>query len=393
MDLRTTTLMLTMTLLSMTGSSQWTAAPDIPTTPFDGGYSFAIGGKIYVGAGDELYAYDPTMSSWQARTDFPGAGTNRGWASAFVVDNKAYVGLGITDGNVFQTDLHMYDPVANTWTPKASFPGAARGGVGVFVVNNKAYFCGGTSTGPTFSDVYCYDVAANSWALVSTLPTGTRGFATAFAIGNYGYVYGGYYGFGNETAQMHRYDPVANTWAPMASFPGGGRQSAIGVVVNGKALVGMGHAGFMTGYSNFYLYDPANNAWTPSGTFSGGNRICPVAATHNGVVYLGSGYDMNFSPNNDWWQNSGLVGIEETSELENAMQLFPVPSNDQVTITLGRAAAGQVTLSDISGAVVRMVPLSGTSTRMDVSNLAAGAYTVRFTATDGSMIRGRLVKQ
>lgn len=396
MTLRTTLAVIIMIALAHSATAQWTAEQPITAAPFDGGYSFVIGGKIYVGAEDALYAYDPVAGTWQSRAVFTGEGTGRAWATAFVIGATAYVGLGITDGNIFRTDLRAYDPVSNAWSPKASFPGTARGGASAFVVNGKAYICGGTSTGPTFSDVYSYDPVADAWALVSALPTGTRGFTTAFAIGNYGYVYGGYVGFGNETPQVHRYDPVANTWAQMASFPGGGRQSAVGVVVNGKAIVGMGHQGFTTGFTNFYLYDPLSNVWTSTCTsFPGGTRVSPVAAAIGNMVYLGTGNDLTtFTPNNDWWSNTcGLVGVGENNELANSMLIHPIPTSDAVTITLNSPDAGTISIMDISGSVVLTKSVFGGTVRMDLSSLGAGLYTARFATEDGTIVNSRIIKQ
>lgn len=385
-----------MTVITLSASAQWTEETPITAAPFDGGYSFVLGGKIYVGAENALYAYDPVASTWQPRAAFTGEGTGRGWATAFVIGTTAYVGLGITDGNVFRTDLRAYDAVSNSWTAKAPFPGTARGGASAFVVNGNAYICGGTSTGPTFSDVYRYDPVANTWTMVSTLPTGTRGFTTAFAIGTYGYVYGGYVGFGNETPQVHRYDPVANTWAAMAPYPGGGRQSAVAVVVNGKAIVGMGHQGFSTGFTNFYSYDPVSNVWTATcSAFPGGTRVVPVAAAVGNTMYLGSGNELaSFDATNDWWSNTcGVVGVEENRTLATSMRIYPIPASDDVTITLNTTDAGTMSILDISGAAVLTKLVFGGSIRMDLSSLATGMYTARFTAKSGAVVNSRLVKE
>ena len=381
-------------LLSPGLQAQWSPEADVPSPPFDGGYAFTLGGKVYVGSGDALHVYDPASGAWSPRADFPGIGDDRGWATSFVIGNIAYVGLGITTGNIFRSDLYAYDPVGNSWTGKADFPGTARGGASSFVVNGKAYVCGGTSTGPTFSEVYCYDPVANSWAQVSTLPTGTRGFTTAFAIGDHGYVYGGYYGFGNETPQLHRYDPVGNSWEQMSSFPGGGRQSAVAVVIDGRAIVGMGHAGFMTGYDDLYAYDPVGNAWSPvPGDFSGGARICPVAAAVNNTLYLGTGYDMSFSPNNDWWSKSVQVGMPEIGELSLHMDLFPVPTEDALRIRFDAPANGRITVTNIAGAMLMDQALRGASGSIDLSALAPGVYTVRYAGSDGRTAQAKAIKR
>lgn len=381
--------------LAAASHGQWTALPDITMPEFDGGYSFVIDDMIYVGHGNELRMYDPVAAMWSERADFPGVGESRNGACSFVVNNKAYVGMGFANG-AFHTDLWQYDPAANAWTAETAFPGPARGGAGTFVLGGKGYICGGTSTGPQFSDVYSYEPLSNVWTLETSLPTGNRGFTTAWAFGDYGYVFGGYTGFGNETDQVHRYDPATNTWAAMADFPGGGRQSAVVFVLLGHVVVGMGHAGFQTGFDDFYVYYTGPNVWVQQqdlSSWSGGSRISPVAAAVGTTAYMGSGSTLStFTPNGDWWSNSIAVGLDELASEETRLLVHPVPSGDQVTISWGTNGIGEIALFNTTGTLVFSAARTGASALLDLSGLPAGPYMARYRNKEGIVRTGRILK-
>ncbi|QQR88349.1 MAG: T9SS type A sorting domain-containing protein [Flavobacteriales bacterium] len=381
--------------LAAASHGQWTALPDITMPEFDGGYSFVIDDMIYVGHGNELRMYDPAAAMWSERADFPGVGASRNGACSFVVNNKAYVGMGFANG-MFHTDLWQYDPGTNAWSAETSFPGPARGGSGTFVLGGKGYLCGGTSTGPQFADVYSYDPESNIWTLETSLPTGNRGFTTAWSVGGYGYVFGGYTGFGNETAQVHRYDPVTDSWSAMADYPGGGRQSSLAFVFGTQVIVGMGHVGFTTAGTIFYQYDTGTNTWAPHGDFSGwpgGARIAPVGAVVGSTAYLGTGATLaTFTPNGDWWSNSIAVGLDELESAETRLLVHPVPSGDQVTISWGMNGIGEIALFNTTGTLVFSTARTGTSTLLDLSGLPAGPYMARYRNNEGIVRTGRILK-
>lgn len=392
---RTQTLSLTALCcaIQLSASAQWTAQADIPTPPFNYGYSFVWNGMIYVGAQDRsLSAYDPVLDTWTTKAAYPGNGTKN--STAFVIGSTAYVGLGNVSGTTFSTDFWAYDPVGDSWSARATFPGAARGGASAFVVNGRAYVCGGTSAGGQYAEVYSYNPAANTWSSVTTLPTGTRGFTAAFAIGNFGYVYGGYVGFGNETNQLHRYDPAANAWSQMANYPGGGRQSAVAFVIDGKGYVGMGHAGFTTGFSNFFSYSPATDSWLAAGSFPAGARIAPVAAAVNGQAFLGSGADLaTFQGTNDWWLNSSFVGITDQNRAQIAFDMFPVPASDLITLRFREHTVGVVSLWNALGESVRVERINSDQLHLRMDDLPAGAYVVRLVDQNGTMGHRAFTKQ
>ena len=68
--------------------------------------SVTIGSKAYVytgGAAHNFFAYDPVANTWTALADFPGAARSN--SSAFATDSFAYVGIG---GGL--RDFYKYDP-------------------------------------------------------------------------------------------------------------------------------------------------------------------------------------------------------------------------------------------------------------------------------------------
>lgn len=83
--------------------------------------AFAINGKGYVVTGTthfgshrgrHVYEYEPTTDIWIHKTSFPyNRDGDRKGAVCFVIDNKAYVGTGITHGeNMFYKDFWEFSP-------------------------------------------------------------------------------------------------------------------------------------------------------------------------------------------------------------------------------------------------------------------------------------------
>ena len=109
-------------------------------------------GKSHIGidpASKKFYEYDPSSDAWNSIPDFPGEA--RHGAVAFVVNGKAYVGLGKASGQpAYYSDFYEYDPVLNQWdTTKIDFPGGDRADAIAFTLNGKGYVGYGESQSPT----------------------------------------------------------------------------------------------------------------------------------------------------------------------------------------------------------------------------------------------------
>lgn len=126
-----------------------------------------------------FYEYDTATNIWTQKADLPVA-ANRSAGVGFAIGGKGYIGLGsenyldIGGGALVQTDMWEYNPTSNTWTAKASIPDTGRNNSGCFVINNKAYIIGGEKTigisGSTTNDVWEFDPAANVWTPKASFP-------------------------------------------------------------------------------------------------------------------------------------------------------------------------------------------------------------------------------
>lgn len=161
------------------------------------------------------------------------------WAS---VPNAAsynvYYGTGVS---VYYGNVDAYDPVANTWTTRATMP-TPRRGLAVTVVNGKIYAIGGWGGWPELAIIEVYDPVTNTWSTtvpVSAATIATNTAATPLASmptarDDFGFsvVNGNIYAMGGDTnafdallgipcctTAMEVYDPVANIWSTLAPLP------------------------------------------------------------------------------------------------------------------------------------------------------------------------------
>src|SRR5690606_20644854 len=81
-----------------------------------GAIGFVLDDKLYLCTGTwqkkkEVWEYTPSTDTWVRKADFKGGGREN--AIAFIVDGRAYLGSGTTDGGG-TNDLWMYNPSAPT---------------------------------------------------------------------------------------------------------------------------------------------------------------------------------------------------------------------------------------------------------------------------------------
>ena len=82
------------------------------------------------------------------------------------------------------------------------------------------------------------------------------------------------------------------------------------------------------------------------------------------------------------------VGIDEAEMSE--VSLFPNPASSMVTIRAN--GMEQVSVIDLNGSTVMMQSVDSETFTFDVSNLAKGAYFVRITGGEGTVVRKLIVK-
>ncbi len=165
---------------------QWTQKASLPSIPRFGAFAFVIGNKAYVGGGgdanglvhDDFYSYDPTTDTWTTLQELPEYFCF--WAT-FAIGDYGYIATGaVPDGDL--SWVWRYNPSSDSWTQMSDFPGAPRQGAVGFVLNGKAYVGLGEAQSDTvFSDFYSYDPTADQWTYVTSFPS-AHGRANANAV-------------------------------------------------------------------------------------------------------------------------------------------------------------------------------------------------------------------
>lgn len=271
----------------------WVTKAPVPTAR-SGAATGVIDGKLYVAAGSPLNAlevYDPISNSWSTKTPIPT--TNQGSASGGVIDGKLYVVGGCLNGDCragVTNLLQVYDPVADTWTTKASMP-TTRFGMATGVIAGKLYVAGGsTNCGPCLgiTTLEVYDPVTDAWTTKASMSTGREQFDGAVINGKL-YVMGGSSGNVTAFASLEVYDPVTDTWSTKASMATP-RFSLGAGAVNGILYAVSGYdPATNTLLNTVEAYNPATDTWT---------TVAPIPNVHygskpqgiNGVLYVtGSG--------------------------------------------------------------------------------------------------------
>ncbi len=266
--------------------------------------AFAINGKIYVCLGlnasaqpmNDLWEYDPVTNAWTRKADFPG--TARYSAVAFTLNGKGYVGTGY-NGSTYFKDFWQYDPATNTWTRKKDFAGQKRRFATGFVINNKGYLGCGTTFYPNeifHKDFWEYDPAADVWTRKADFGGGDRSNARGFSIGNKGYMGTGYYN-GWHT-DFWEYNPATNAWLQKTDFGGAAREWAAAFSIGDKGYLGTGYA--FAYYKDFWEFDPMKNTWTRKADFGGSARNNAIGISDGTKGYIGLGYNGSATENDLW---------------------------------------------------------------------------------------------
>lgn len=241
----------------------WTQKAQFGGTARQDAVAFSIGNKSYVGTGydgdykNDFWEYDPATNKWTEATPLPttSGSVGRQYATAFVVNNKAYVGLGY-DGN-FRQDFYEYTPNAEggAWNQVTSFIGGKRQGASAFVLNGKAYVgFGRANTGVVQQDLYEFNPGGSEvWVRKADLEDNARSNAVAVSLNEKGYIIGG---IGTTSIKdVWEYDPAADTWTQKTSFEGSKRSYPIGFALNGVIYYGTGQEGVYL--DDFWGFDPA----------------------------------------------------------------------------------------------------------------------------------------
>ena len=299
MRLITSTLSLLLIAHWVAAQGTWTEKNNFAGSARSRSVSFAIGNHAYIGTGydgakqlQDFWKYDPTTDTWTQVANFPGGA--REDAVSFSINGKGYVGTGSSgpyNALVYHKDFWEYDPEKDTWEKVADFSGAARSSAVAFVIDDKAYVGIGYN-GDYKKDLWEYDPIADKWSQKADFTGDGRTGAVAFAIDGTGYVGGGlYYNSGSPhiTNNLFAYDPMTNAWSEkIFAHLYLSRQHGQSLVIDNKAYLVTGG-----GSDKFVSYDPQTNTLSVEGetnSIQDSNRQDAIAFTVNNQAYVGTGY-------------------------------------------------------------------------------------------------------
>ncbi len=286
-----------------------------------GAVSFVIGDKGYIGTGltnestprvQDFWSYDAAKFIWTQVAPFGGTGRNN--AVAFVVGGKAYVGTGF-DGNsnpdlAYKKDFWQYDPATNKWKAVADFLGGTRQYSSAFVVNDKAYVGLGVNQSNYFQDFYSYDPAADKWTEIATFTGGKRRGASAFTVGGKAYVGFGTNNSTQKTKDLYQFDPATGAWSRVVYTQDdlSVRTNALSLVIAEKAYIIGGE-----GMSDVWEFDAAKTEWTQKNPFPTprGYSAGFVVGTRG---YVGTG-SASSTLTDDFWAFDPNAALDEDDDL------------------------------------------------------------------------------
>ena len=250
------------------GLNTWTQKADLPSTPRRNAVSFTIGNEGYIGTGidssaansaqilADFWAYSPITNSWVEKASFPGSNGNGVYfATAFSTDNKGYVCGGKRGPNNYTAEFWEYKPFTDSWTQRADFPGGVRYQLCSFIVDNFAYVGLGIDNDIYRKDIWQYNPATNGWIQKNDFLGGERGGVCTFTLGQRGFICLG--SNGGVKNDLWQYNPFTDNWSIRANFDGSARKNAIAFTVGNRAFVGTGK-GISGKKLSFYEYNPFN---------------------------------------------------------------------------------------------------------------------------------------
>ena len=121
--MRTCYILLVLLVATGVRAQSWNKGTAFPGSTRDGAVEFAIGDKVYFGAGEgkDFWEYDTKADTWTRKADIPNVKSDREFGVGFCIGTKGYIGMGSDNGTPL-ADLWEFDPATNKWTRKADYP-------------------------------------------------------------------------------------------------------------------------------------------------------------------------------------------------------------------------------------------------------------------------------
>jgi N-acetylneuraminic acid mutarotase len=367
--------------------------------------AFSIGLRGYIGFGladdgykRSLYAYDPIEDDWdkmESLGGLTGGGLERVLPVSFVVDQKAYVGLG-NGNNPYYKDFWEYDPATNSWTQKADYAGTARRQAVAFAIDSLGYVGTGYDANGYKADFWSYNPTTNIWSAIADFGGGVRKQAVGFALGDKGYVGTG--DDGGFTKDFWAYNPQTDVWIQKADFPGSPRYAATAVAAYPDAIVGLGLDNSLGYAADMYRYDAPSDTWVQLADFLGGARSNAVGFVIQQHAYVGCGYSSTGAYLDDFYEYGNLIQVDKlaSERADFSLQLYPHPVSSHCSIKVTSALPAsllQLEIYNTQGALVTDrfdVRVNSEGWNLQVGDLPNGLYVYEIKMQQASLKSGKI---
>ena len=335
MKLRTALILFNLLIFNfLCAQDYWLQKDTVNGPPKAAASAFVLENRAYIVAGTDDFEYKRKMYSYRADQDDwddevslggdGGDGLARIGATSFALthqgQSKGYVCMGQTQTIAFMNDLWEYDRSTEAWTQKANFAGAPRREAVSFVIDNKAYVGTGSSAAGLKKDFYVYDPSNNTWEQVSDFAGTARRAAVGFSMDAYGFVGTG--DNGTLCQDFWMYNPQTDQWLQKANFPGSARSGACGWAAFPVCYLGTGEDAAHTFHNDLWEYNYFLNSWTQRANLPGPGRKNAIAFYLDGWGHIATGYN-NGVFLDDLWAYSGTAALATIEKLDLVVKPNP----------------------------------------------------------------------
>lgn len=344
--------------------------------------SFSLNGKGYAVTGsipngnpsNDVVEYDPILNSWTALADFPGSA--RSFGIGAVNNGLAYLGFGATSVQ-YLNDFWSFDASSGTWTQLASCGCSGRRHPAMIASGNKIYVGLGDNSSGDLNDWWLYDIPSNTWTQIANLPGPARHHPYMFNAG--GEVFAGF-GHSGSTIydDWYKLDTALNTWTAVSNFQGEARVAGtqfswggLGYVLSGD---GDNHNYMQTG--EMWSYNPISDSWQQLTPHPGESRWAPGSFVINNDVYFFGGYNrLTGQHPNDLWK----FGLGSPTNVDNnslkELNIYPNPANNFISWE-GDEGVTSVGVYNALGQMVLTSPVI--EKQISTKNLSNGLHFIHF---------------
>jgi len=250
------------------------------------GRLLAIGGQTPEGVTAVVEVYDPKADTWTPRREKP---TAVAYVEAATIGGDVYVPGGCNAESVPTRAVEVYDVEADAWRevsplpePRCAYALAARG--------DELYLFGGWDGEQYVSTAFAYAAETDDWRELPPAQV-SRGFAGAALLNGKLYVVGGYDGE-EELTSCESYDPGSQTWGTCSRLAVG--RGGLGLAAVGGRLYAIGGGGWSSYLGFNERYSPQDDSWSAVETPLVREWRSPGVVVFEGTVYAVGGWSSDY---------------------------------------------------------------------------------------------------